>query len=144
MLRIWWLDPIAEASQLADYSGRAPLLGFLSLGRAPFFVTDSLVQDQPDEPTLSMGNRADSLVVSKTRYHTTIDHLEDCSFCLGRGVRRLIENASHMAVALWRAMVVVHSGALVVTGAGTHPGGETSLGGKGLCGGTDFSNDLLR
>ena len=93
VLRICWLDPIAEASQLEDHSSRAPLLGLFGLGWAPLFVTDSLMQDQPAEPPLSMGNRADRLLVSKTRYHTTVDDLEDGSFCLGRGVGRLIENA---------------------------------------------------
>jgi hypothetical protein len=44
-LRIWWLDPIAEASELPDHSLRALLLWPLGDGWAAFFVTDSLVQD---------------------------------------------------------------------------------------------------
>jgi len=36
----------------------------------------------------------------------------------------LVENAPHVAVALRGPMVVVHAGALVVAGAGAHPGGE--------------------
>jgi hypothetical protein len=36
-------------------------------GWASFLVTDALVRDQPDQPTLSMDNRPDSLRMSETR-----------------------------------------------------------------------------
>src|ERR1700730_2573268 len=36
------------------------------------FVTNSLVEDLPDETTLPMGNRPDSLFVSEPRYRTPI------------------------------------------------------------------------
>jgi len=36
-LRIWWFDPIAEASELPDHSCGAPLLGLFGDGWAPFF-----------------------------------------------------------------------------------------------------------
>src|SRR5712691_249036 len=42
------------------------------------------------------------------------------------------------------AVAVVHPCTLVVARAGTHPRGETFLGGKGRCGRADFGNDLLR
>jgi hypothetical protein len=38
----------------------------------PFFVSNSLVQDQPDQATLSMRNGSDGLCVPKTRYHAVI------------------------------------------------------------------------
>ena len=60
-LRIRGFDPIAEASELPDHSRGALLLGLLGDGWAPFFVTDSLVQDQPDEPALPMGGPVSSL-----------------------------------------------------------------------------------
>ena len=72
------------------------------------------MQDQPDEPTLPMGNRADSLIVSQARHQTAIHNLEDTSFGLCGGVGRLIENAPHVTVALRRPVAVVHAGALVV------------------------------
>jgi hypothetical protein len=34
---------------------------------ASFFVTNSLVQNEPDQPTLSMGNGPDGLIVSQAR-----------------------------------------------------------------------------
>ena len=54
-LRFRWFDPIAEPSELPNHSRSALLLGLLGDGWAPFFVTNSLVQDQPDQSTLSMG-----------------------------------------------------------------------------------------
>ena len=83
------------------------------------------MQDQPDQPTLSMGNGPDGLIMSQARDRAAIDNLEDTSFGLYCGVGRLIENASHVAVALRRPVAVVHAGALVVAGAGAHPRGES-------------------
>jgi hypothetical protein len=66
VLGIRWIDPIAEASEFPDHFGSVPLLRLFGDGRPSFFVTDSLVQDQPDQPTLSMGNRPNDLVASTT------------------------------------------------------------------------------
>jgi hypothetical protein len=98
-LRIRRFDPIAEASELADHSRGALLLGLFGDRRAPFFVTNSLVQDQPDQATLSMGNGPDGLVMSQARDRAARHHLEDASFGPGCGVGRLVENAPHVAVA---------------------------------------------
>src|SRR5882724_13699208 len=89
-----------------------------------------------------MGNCSNGLVMSQPRDRATIHNLEDASFGPGCGVGRLAENAPHVAVALRGPMAVVHAGAFVDTRAGTHPRGETFLGGKRRCGGTDFGNDL--
>src|SRR6266480_4207733 len=45
-------DPIAQASELPDHSRSALLLGLVGDRRAPFFVTNSLVQDQPNQSAL--------------------------------------------------------------------------------------------
>jgi hypothetical protein len=71
-LRIRGFDPIAEASELPDHSRGALLLGLFGDGWAPFFVTDSLVQDQPDEPALPMGDGPDGLIVSQARDRAAI------------------------------------------------------------------------
>jgi hypothetical protein len=47
------------------------------------------MQDQPDQPTLSMGNGPDRLIVSQARDGTAIHDFEDASFGLGCGVRSL-------------------------------------------------------
>ena len=49
---------------------------------ASFLVTNSLVQNHPDQPTQSMGNRPDGLIVSQARHIPAIDNLEDASFVL--------------------------------------------------------------
>ena len=90
-LRIGWFDPVAEASQLADDSRCALLPRLFGDGWAPFFVTSSLVQDQPDQSTLSMGDGPDGLIMSQARDRTAIHDLEDASFGPGCGVRSLIE-----------------------------------------------------
>jgi hypothetical protein len=56
-----------------------------------FLVTDSLVQDQPDQPTLSMGNGPNGLAMSQARDRAAIDNLEDTSFDRYGAVRGLIE-----------------------------------------------------
>jgi hypothetical protein len=99
-LRIRRFDAIAEASELPDHSGGAPVLRLFGDGWAPFFVTNSLVQAQPYEPTLSMGNGPDGLVMSQARYRATLHNFEDASCGPGCGVGRLVENAPHVAVAL--------------------------------------------
>ncbi|HWZ78457.1 MAG TPA: hypothetical protein VNX87_18075, partial [Candidatus Sulfotelmatobacter sp.] len=43
------------------------------------------------------------------------------------GVGRLVENASHVAVALGGSVIVVHAGALVVAGAGAPTQEESCL-----------------
>ena len=65
-----------------------------------------------------MGNGPDGLIMSQARDRAAIDKFEDASFGPGCGVGRLIENAPHVAVALRRAVAVVHSRAFVVAGAG--------------------------
>jgi hypothetical protein len=42
---------------MADYSRGASLLGLFDDGRTSFFVSNSLVQDHPDQPALSMADR---------------------------------------------------------------------------------------
>ncbi len=84
-------NPIAETSELPDHLPSAKLLRSFGDRWAPFFVTDSLVQDQPDQSTLSMGDGPDGLIVSQARDRAAIHDLEDASFGPGCGVRSLIE-----------------------------------------------------
>ena len=85
-------DPITEATELPDHSRGTVLLRLLGDSWAPFFVTNSLVQDQPDQSTLSMGNRPDGLVMSQAWDRAAIHNFEDASFGPGCGVGALIEN----------------------------------------------------
>ena len=90
-LRIRLFDPIAEASEVPDHLPSAELLRSFSNGWAPFFVTDSLVQYQPDQSTLSMCDGPDGLIVSQARDRAAVHDLEDASFGPGGGVSSLIE-----------------------------------------------------
>jgi len=56
---------------------------------APFFVTNSLVQNLPDETTLPMGNRPEGLLAPETRYCAAMDNLGRCFLGLDRGVGSL-------------------------------------------------------
>jgi hypothetical protein len=89
-MKIRRFDPIAEASEVPDHLPSAKLLRSLGDRRAPLFVTDSLVQDQPDQPTLSMGNDPDGLIVSESRDRAAIYNFENASFGSGCGVSSLI------------------------------------------------------
>ena len=90
-----------------------------------------------------MRDRADGLSVSQSRDKTAIDDGEDRAFGLDGGVGRLIEHASHLAVALWAAVTVVHACALLIARARAHPGGEVFGRRKRRGGGAEFRNDLL-
>jgi hypothetical protein len=54
---------------MPDYgvSRGALLLGLFGDRWPSFFVANCLVQDQPEQPTLSMGNGPDGLFVPETR-----------------------------------------------------------------------------
>ena len=91
-----------------------------------------------------MGDRPDGLCVSQSRDEAAVHDGEDRAFGLYRSVRRLIEDAPHLAVALRTTVTVVHSGAFLVARAGAHPGREVFGRRKRRGGGPDFRNDLLR
>jgi hypothetical protein len=52
-LRIRRFDPVAKLSELPDHLPSAPLPRFFGDRWAPLFVMNSLVQDEPDQSTLS-------------------------------------------------------------------------------------------
>ena len=140
-LRVRRFDSVTEASELPDHSRRAPLLRLFIDSRATFLVTDTLMQHQPDQATLSMGNGPDGLIMSKTRDRAAIDNFEDASFGLYGGIGSLVEKATHVAVALGRPVAIVHSRALFVSRTRPHPRGEILGGRKGRRGGSYPGDD---
>ena len=66
-LRVRWFDPISEASELPNHLPSAQLLRSFGHGWAAFLVTDSLMQDQPDQSTLSMSDGSNGLIVPQAR-----------------------------------------------------------------------------
>ena len=90
-LKIRWFDPVAEVLELPKHPGSACSLRPFADGGTTFFVTNSLVEDQPDQPTLSVGDGPDGLIVPQARDRAAIHDLEDASFVPGCCVRSLIE-----------------------------------------------------
>jgi hypothetical protein len=82
--------------------------------------------------------------VPEARNEPSIDDREDRAFGFDRGVRRSIEDASHVAIALRAAVAIVHARALLVAGAGAHPRRDVLGRRKRRRGDPDFGNDLLR
>ena len=113
-------------------------------GRSAFLVPDALVQNLPDQTTQPMGNGPDGLRVPEARHQTSVGQLEDTAFGLDRRVGRLIEQASHLPVALRRAVAIAHARTLVIARTGADPGREVLGRWKGRGGGPDFRDDLLR
>jgi hypothetical protein len=90
-LRVGWFDPIAESSEVPDHPPGAKSFGLFGDSWAPFLVSNSLMQDQPDQPTLSMGNGPNGLIVSESRDGAAIHNFEDASFGSSCGVSSLIK-----------------------------------------------------
>jgi hypothetical protein len=82
---------VAEFAELADHSGGACLPRLFGNRWTVFLVTDSLVQDQPDQPALSMGHGPNDLVMSQAWDGAPINYFEDTSFDLHGGIGGLIE-----------------------------------------------------
>src|SRR4029453_14565292 len=80
-------DPIAEASELPDHSGRPVSLRLLAQGWASFLVPDALVQDHPDQAAQPVGDQADRLRVPEPRHIAAIEELWSCpGFVDGEGL----------------------------------------------------------
>jgi len=91
VLRNWCFDSVSEPSEFPDHSRCVPLLRLLGNGWAAFFVTNALVQDQPDQPTLSVGNGPDGLIMPEARDRAPVHNFEDTTFGLCSGVSSLVE-----------------------------------------------------
>src|SRR4029077_5153346 len=103
----------------------------------------ALVKNLPNQTTEPVSNGADGLPVPEPRDKPAIDDREDGALGLHGGVRGLIQDASHLPVALRAAVTVVLARALLSAGAGAHPRSEVLGRGKRRGGGTDLCNDLL-
>ena len=90
-------------------------------GRPAFLVPHALVKNLPNEATEPVGDRTDGLGVTEARDKPSIHNREDGALRLHRGVGRLIQDASHLPVALGAAVTVVLARALLGAGARAHP-----------------------
>lgn len=94
------LNAVAEASEYSDHFARPRILRGLADRRPARLVPNALVENLRNEPTGPMSDRANRLRVSEARDETGDSPPRDIAFGFDRGVRRLIEDASHLAVGL--------------------------------------------
>jgi len=73
---------------------------FFGDGWTAFLVRHALVQNLPHETTEPMRDRADGLRMAQPHDRTAIHELKDTAFGLDGGIGGLIEQASHLAVAV--------------------------------------------
>ena len=137
-------DAVAETPKFPDHLRGAALGARFGDRWSAFLVDDAVVQDLPHEPTEPMRNRPNRLGVSEADDEPAIHELKDTAFGLHRGVRGLIEEATHLPIAVRRSMAVVDARALVVPGTGAHPGGQALGRREGGGRRADFGDDLLR
>ena len=87
-----------------------------------FDVFLASVEDDPDDPAQSMGNRPDGLVVPQSRDPTLVQGLKDAALGLTSRVSRLIENPPHGAVPFRSLIALGHFRRLFAARANSHPG----------------------
>src|SRR5215467_4235261 len=93
-------DSVAEAAKFPDHSISAVSSCLCTQRGTSLFVTQTAMENNPDQATKPMGDGPDSLIVSQTRYQSAVDDLKNGSFRLDRSVGSLIQNPPHVAVAL--------------------------------------------
>jgi len=133
-----------DSRDFADHLARLHLLCLCADGWSAFLITNALVENLPDQATEPVRDGADGLRVAKTRDESSIDDREDRAFGFSRRVCCLIEESSHLTIALRTAMAVVHARAFFIAGTGAHPGGQVFGRWKRRRCRSDFGDDLLR
>jgi hypothetical protein len=106
-----------------DHFSGALLLGGFADFWASFLVPDSSVQYLPDQATKFVGNYSNGLIVSHTWHGAAIENLEDASLVFGCRMGSLIQNPSHLTVALRRPAAAVHFRALFIPRTCAYPRG---------------------
>ena len=93
-------DAVTETAKFADHLRRASVCALFRDGWAAFFVGDTLVQDLPHEPAQPVGDGPDRLGVSEPNHESSIHELKDTPSGLDRRVGGLIEQATHLPIAM--------------------------------------------
>ena len=89
--------------------------------RPPFLVTDSLMEDLPDQAAEPMCDGPDCFLVFQARLEAAKHDFEYASFHFYRRVRRLIQNAAQVTVSFRRASALGDLRALFVSRTHTNP-----------------------
>src|ERR1039457_6599020 len=135
---------IAVLLELLDHSGNARALGFGAHLRAPFLVADPPVQNYPEQSVKSVGDGPDGLFVSQARQQLPKRDVKDAALDLDCGLRCLIQQPPHGAVALRRTRTLGLAGALFAPRTCSHPRRQGLLRFKSRCLGTHFGDHLDR
>src|SRR5215510_5254164 len=96
-------NAVAETTQFSNHlSGPAFRLCTTHSGTA-FFITDSLMENHPDETTQTVCNGSNCLSMAEARHQTPIKKLKDTSLRFDGRMRRLIQKPLHLSVTFRRA-----------------------------------------
>ena len=106
-------------------------------------VTDSFVEDLPDEATESMGDGPDCRLIPQSGQQTPENRLKMGALAPGCGVGNLTEYSPHVLVAFRGAAAAVLPSALFFPGTGSNPGSKFRRRWKGFGCHPYFSDDLL-
>src|SRR4029453_5878269 len=104
-------------SQFADHLSRSHFLRLCADGWPAFLVPNAFEKKLPNETTQPVRAGPNGLRVPEARDEPSIHDGEDGALGLHGGVRGLIQDASHPAVALGAAVTVVLARALLGAGA---------------------------
>jgi hypothetical protein len=95
------LNPIAKASKIPDHLSGTLLLPLASDSRTTLLILNALVENLPNQSAQPMRDRADGLSKTQSRHQSLKHQLKNTAFGLHSSIGRLIEYATHLAVALW-------------------------------------------
>src|SRR5262245_27405356 len=93
-------DTITETAKFPDHLRGAPLRACSGDGRSAFIVDDPVMEDLPDKPTEPVRDRPNRLRMTESDHETSVHEFKDTAFGLHRGVRGLIEQATHLSIAV--------------------------------------------
>src|ERR1700740_2998769 len=111
-------------SEFAKHLVRSTMCAGFAESRSTFLIYHAIVEDLPHEPAQPMSNGSDCLGMAQSRDKPSVEELEDAPLGLHRGIRGLIQHATHLAIAVGRSPTVVDAGALIGARATTRPPGD--------------------
>src|SRR3989442_15882285 len=102
------------------------------------------MQNHPYETTQTLCIGSNCLSMAEKRHKPAIDKLKNTAFGFDSRVRRLIQKALHLSVAIGRAVAVIDACTFFLSRADAHPRSQMFGRGKCCCRRSYFRDDLLR
>jgi hypothetical protein len=91
-----------------------------------------------------MRNGPNRLRMAESDDEPSVHEFKKAALCLHGRVRRLIQETTHLSIAVRGSMTVIDAGTLLVSRTRAHPGGEAFGGGEGGRHRAYLGDDLLR